>query len=129
MFDAIRAAGLMLRLEPDPEQLEKMQKQIAENCRPRQAHQARPNNQANIDQRTVDRVLIYLTTKKGGLARLRAAVKEARSNWARHAVKARHAKAKQHSGNISRISAVRIMAPHEDRPPLESSAEQEATAA
>jgi hypothetical protein len=62
MFDAIRASGLKLRLEADPEQLAKMQKQIAENCRPRQALQARPGNQANIDQRTVDRVLIYLTT-------------------------------------------------------------------
>jgi hypothetical protein len=129
MFDAIRAAGLMLRLEPDPEQLEKMQKQIAENCRPRQAHQARPNNQANIDQRTVDRVLIYLTTKKGGLARLRAAVKGARSNWARHAVKARHAKGRQHFGNISLIGAARILPPSETRPPLDSCADEEASAA
>jgi hypothetical protein len=120
LFDAIRAAGLKLRLEADPEQLEKMQKQIAENCRPRQAHQVRLHNQANIDQRTVDRVLTYLTTKKGGLARLRAAVKEARSNWARHAVKARDAK--RHFGNISLISAVRILPPPENRPALDSCA-------
>jgi hypothetical protein len=123
LFDAIRAAGLKLRLEPDPEQLEKMQKQIAENCRPRQSHQARPNNQANLDQRTVDRVLIYLTTKRGGLARLRAAVKEARSNWARHAANAREAK--RHFNNVSLISAVRIL------PPLSSipAAEKKASAA
>jgi hypothetical protein len=129
LFDAIRAAGLKLRLEPDPEQLEKMQKRIAENCTPRQAHQARPNNQANLDQKTVDRVLIYLSTKKGGLARLRAAVKEARSNWARHAGKARHAKAKQHFGNISWISAPRILPPAEIRPALDSCADEEASAA
>jgi hypothetical protein len=106
-----------------------MQKPIAEDCRPRQAHQARPHNQANLDLRTVDRVLIYLTTKKGGLARLRAAVKEARSNWARHAVKARHAKTRQHFGNISFIDAVRILPPPENRPALDSCAEEEATAA
>jgi hypothetical protein len=128
LFDAIRAAGLKLRLEADSEQLEKMQKQIAENCTPRQALQARPNNQANIDQRTVDRVLIYLTTKKGGLARLRAAVKEAQSNWARHAVKARHAKSRQQF--ISFIGAVRILPPPEDRPALDTcAADEEATAA
>ncbi|SHH19972.1 hypothetical protein [Bradyrhizobium erythrophlei] len=129
MFDAIRAAGLKLRLEADPEQLEKMQKQIAENCRPRQANQARMSNQANIDQRTVGRVLIYLTTKRGGLARLRAAVKEARSNWARHAARAQHAKAKQHFGNISFIGAVRTLPPPENRTALDSRAEEEATAA
>lgn len=47
LFDAIRAAGLRLRLEPDPEQLEKMQKQIAENCLPRQENQARNGNHAS----------------------------------------------------------------------------------
>jgi hypothetical protein len=123
LFDAIRAAGLKLRLEADPEQLEKMQKQIAENCRPRQANQARPNNQANIDQRTVDRVLIYLTTKKGGLARLNAAVKEARSNWARHAAKARVFR--------KYLTDPRHCAlpPPDNRQALDTCAEEEATAA
>jgi hypothetical protein len=37
MFDAIRAAGLRLRLEEDPEQTARMQARIAENFNPRQA--------------------------------------------------------------------------------------------
>jgi hypothetical protein len=41
MFDALRAAGLRIRIELDPEQLEKMQKRITENYNPRQANQAR----------------------------------------------------------------------------------------
>lgn len=47
MFDAMRAAGLRMRLEADPEQLAKMQARIAENFNPRQANQARMNNSAS----------------------------------------------------------------------------------
>jgi hypothetical protein len=75
----------------------------------------------------VDRVLIYLMTKKGGLARLNAAVKEARSNWARHAANVREAK--RHFNNVSPISAVRTLPLPENRPALDSCAEHEATAA
>jgi len=41
LFDAMRAAGLRIRLEVDPEQVERMKKRIAENYNPRQANQAR----------------------------------------------------------------------------------------
>lgn len=51
MFDAIRAAGLRLRIEEDPEQTAKMKARIAENFRPRQANQARPNNHAHPSNR------------------------------------------------------------------------------
>jgi hypothetical protein len=44
LFDAIRAAGLRIRLEDDPEQTAKMARRIAENFNPRQAAQARVNN-------------------------------------------------------------------------------------
>lgn len=44
LFDALRAASLRLRVEPDPEQLAKMQKQMLEKCQPRQANQARMGN-------------------------------------------------------------------------------------
>lgn len=44
VFDALRAAGLRLRLEDDPEQTAKMQIRIAEKFNPRQANQARMNN-------------------------------------------------------------------------------------
>jgi hypothetical protein len=88
MFDAIRAAGLRLRLEEDPEQTAKMQIRISENFNPRQAKQARMNNRSHLSNALIDEVLSHLANKRGGLARLRGAVKQARSNWARHASKA-----------------------------------------
>jgi hypothetical protein len=88
LFDAIRAAGLRLRLEADPEQLERMRKQIAENCQPRQANQARMGNHSRPSNKMIDDVLNYLANRRGGLTQLNDAVKEARSNWARHAAKA-----------------------------------------
>jgi hypothetical protein len=47
LFDALRGAGLRLRVEQDPEQLEKMRKRIAENFLPRQRNQARMNNHSS----------------------------------------------------------------------------------
>lgn len=47
LFDALRAAGLRLKVEEDPEQAEKMRARIAENYNPRQANQARNLNQAS----------------------------------------------------------------------------------
>ena len=41
VFDAIRAAGLRIRIEIDPEQEAKMKERIAQNYNPRQANQAR----------------------------------------------------------------------------------------
>ena len=88
LFDAISAAGLRLRIEEDPEQTAKMQARIAENFLPRQATQARMNNHSHPSNKMVDGVLSYLASTKGGLTQLNDAVKEARSNWARHAAKA-----------------------------------------
>lgn len=47
LFDAMRAASLKIRAEPDAEQLAKMQKQMAENCQVRQTNQARMGNHAS----------------------------------------------------------------------------------
>lgn len=45
MFDALRAAGLRLRVEVDPEQLDKMKARIEKKMiHPRQANQARPQH-------------------------------------------------------------------------------------
>jgi hypothetical protein len=88
LFDAIRASGMRIRLEHDPEQTQKMQAKIAENFNPRQANQARPGNRSHLSNALIDEVLGYLANKTGGLTRLNEAVKEARSNWARHAAKA-----------------------------------------
>jgi len=88
-FDALRGAGLRIRLEEDPEQTAKMLARIADNFNPRQANQARPNNSSHLSNKAIDGVLHYLANgKPGGLGRLNAAVKQARSNWARHAANA-----------------------------------------
>jgi hypothetical protein len=86
MFDALRAAGLRIRVEEDPEQTAKMTCRIAERFNPRQANQARPGNSANLSNKFIDSVLDYLTNKKGGIARLNKAVKQARSNHARRTI-------------------------------------------
>jgi hypothetical protein len=84
LFDAIRAAGLRLRIEEDPEQTQKMQARIADNFNPRQATQARPGYRY-FSNKMIDGVLNHLANKKGGLTRLNLAVKQARSNSARRA--------------------------------------------
>jgi hypothetical protein len=88
MFDAIRAAGLRLRVEVDPEQQAKMKVRISQNFNPRNAMQARTDShwrtQCPPSEKMIDRVLIYLANNKpGGMRRLNDAVKAARSNWAR----------------------------------------------
>src|ERR1700744_522982 len=47
MVDAIRAAGLRLRLEVDPDQEAKMKPRITENYNPRHANQARPQHSSS----------------------------------------------------------------------------------
>jgi hypothetical protein len=138
LFDALRAAGLWIRIEEDPEQAEKMRRRIADNFIPRQSNQARPNNFANLSNKIIDSVLEYLANKKGGLARLNKAVREARSNAARRASNAHWTRKRELRGigdfaayreaclgNVSRIG-LRALPPPENR---EACAEEEATAA
>jgi hypothetical protein len=120
LFDALRAASLKIRIEPDEEQLQRMQKNMAEHCQPRQANQARPGNTSNLNNKTIDDVLNYLANKRGGLARLRGAVKAARSNWARHAAKAFWEKKRErdfstYPENVSRIGSAPALRPPEVR--------------
>jgi hypothetical protein len=84
-FDALRGAGLRIRLEEDPEQTAKMLARIADNYHPRQANQARQNNTSHLSEKTIDQVLSYLAGRNGGLRRLKDAVKEARSAIGRRA--------------------------------------------
>ena len=92
LFDALRAAGLRLRLEADPEQLEKMQKQIAENCQPRQANQARANNYASpMGTHQLSRVFKHLS-RLGAKGRMRKMTKAQRSLSAQHAATVRWTK-------------------------------------
>jgi hypothetical protein len=87
MFDAIRAAGMRLRIEIDPEQLDRMKKRATDNFLPRKANQAKTNNQNHLrpSEQLIERVLRYLANNRGGLGRLNGAAKEARTKWAQHA--------------------------------------------
>ncbi len=86
LFDAIRCAGLRLRVEIDPEQLAKMEAMIEKKLiEPRQANQARPGNHSRLSNATIDEVLTHLANRRGGLTVLNGAVKQARSNLARRA--------------------------------------------
>jgi hypothetical protein len=137
LFDGIRAAGLRLRIEEDPEQTQKMQARIAENFLPRQANQARPNNHSHPSNKMVDGVLSYLANTKGGLTQLNDAMKKARSNWARQAAKALWGKKRKggtgdfaaYLGNVSRIGSALVLRSPDDRKALDSQAESEATEA
>ncbi len=95
LFDAVRAAGLRIRVEEDAEQTAKMTCRIAERFNPRQGNQARMNNRNHHrpSQQLIDRVLKHLANNtNGGLALLNGAAKQARSNWARHAHQIRYGK-------------------------------------
>jgi hypothetical protein len=129
MFDALRAAGLRIRIEVDPEQTAKMKTRIAQNFNPRQSQQVRQNNDANMSNDAIDRVLNYLVSKRGGLIRLNAAVRRARSTCARRAAIALWKQRREcgtgdfaaYPGNVSRLSA-----PSLDHPANPCSAEANA---
>lgn len=85
MFDAIRALGMRIRLEVDPEQTAKMQARIADNFNPRQANQARMNNHASpVGTALLSRVFKHMS-RLGNDARKRKMTREERAESARHA--------------------------------------------
>lgn len=89
MFDAIRAAGLRLRIEVDPEQRAKMELRISENYNPRQANQARRGNHASpVSTVMLSRCFKHLS-RLGAEGRMRKMTKEERSRHAQHAANAR----------------------------------------
>ena len=89
LFDALRAAALRIRIEPDVEQLAKLQKQIAEKCQVRQANQARNGNHASpVGTALLSRVFKHLS-RLGNEARKRKMTKVERSESAKHAANTR----------------------------------------
>lgn len=93
LFDAMRAAGLRIRLEADPEQLEKMRIRIAENYNPRQANQARmANNASAISSHLLSRAFGHVLREarkkrwagKSPTQRSEHARKIANTRWKRH---------------------------------------------
>lgn len=69
-FDALRAAGLRLRIEVDPQQLAKMQARIEKKMmHPRQANQARMGHSASLPSAAVFTRVLKPVGRLGGKAR------------------------------------------------------------
>jgi hypothetical protein len=69
MFAAIRAAGLRLRIEVDPEQRAKMLTRIADNYNPRTGYQARNGHAASLPSTPVLNRVMQPWRKIGGKKR------------------------------------------------------------
>jgi hypothetical protein len=83
VFDALRAAGLRLRIEVDPEQEAKMRERIAENYNPRQANQARNGHSASPASAAVLSRVFKPLARIGGKKRWHKTTKEERSQHMR----------------------------------------------
>jgi hypothetical protein len=95
MFDAIRAAGLRLRVEIDPEQEAKMKARIADNYNPRQATQARPNHSSSpVGTAVLSRIFKPLA-RKGGKAKFAKMSPEELRKYQKAAINARWRKHRQ----------------------------------
>src|ERR1700687_870627 len=86
LFDALRASGLRLSVEQDPEQTARMQAKIKKKLmHPRQANKARmANNASRVGTALMSRCFKHLS-RLGNEARNRKMGKEARCESARHA--------------------------------------------
>lgn len=83
LFDAMRAASLMIEVRDDPAQLEKMRNQMAEHCQIRQANQARPANSASpVSAQLLSRCFKHLS-RLGGKSRWSKKTKQERSEHMR----------------------------------------------
>jgi hypothetical protein len=92
LFDAMRAAGLRLRLEDDPEQEAKMLIRIAQNYNPRQANQARNGHSSSMASSAVLSRVLRPVARLGGKARWRRKSKKAKSDHMKMMVMAREKK-------------------------------------
>ena len=79
LFDALRAAALRIRIEPDLAQLAKLQKQIAEKCQVRQANQSRPGHASTTPSSAVLTRVFKAMGRNGGKARWAGKSKKERS--------------------------------------------------
>lgn len=95
LFDALRGAGLKIRIEVDQEQQAKMVKRIAENFNPRQANQARPGHASSPASSAVLSRVFKPLARKGGKARWAKSSKKDRSAHMRMMVMARETKRRE----------------------------------
>lgn len=115
LFDALRAASLKISVEPDPAQLEKMRKQMAEHVQIRHTNQARYNNHSSpAGTHMMSRVFKHLS-KLGGKARMSQMSKselrshqQAASNarWKKHRKRQKAAKSRK---NRLRLQAAAVV--------------------
>lgn len=92
IFDALRAAGLRLRLEIDPEQRAKMLTRIEQNFNPMQSNQARPRHASTpASSHVLSRVFKPLA-RMGGKQRWAGKSKKQRSEHMRMMVMERERK-------------------------------------
>lgn len=92
LFDALRAAGLRLRLEDDPEQEAKMLARISSNYNLREANQARPGHASTTPSSAVLTRVFKAMGRTGGKARWHKKSKKARSDHMKMMVMAREKK-------------------------------------
>lgn len=105
LFDALRAAGLRLKIEDDPEQEAKMLARIASNYNPRQANQARPGHASSLPSSAVLTRVLKPIGRMGGKARWHRKSKKARSDHMKMMVMAREKKRrlkKQRAAHLKR---------------------------
>lgn len=98
IFDALRAAGLRIRLEIDPDQRAKMLARIADNFNPSNQNQARKNNHSSPVGMALTSRVFKQYARKGGKASWTKKSKKERFNHQRMASNARwraYRKAKQ----------------------------------
>lgn len=92
MFDALRAAGLRIRLEIDPDQEAKMKSRIADNYLPRQQQQARNGHSSSLPSSAVLTRVLRPIGKLGGKARWAGKSKAERAAHGKLMVMAREKK-------------------------------------
>jgi len=92
MFDALRAAGLRIRLEVDPEQEAKMRARIADNYNQRQANQSRRFHASTTPSSAVLSRVFKAMGRTGGKARWAGKSKAERAAHGKLMVMAREKK-------------------------------------
>ncbi|MCK1445412.1 hypothetical protein IVB43_23795 [Bradyrhizobium sp. 48] len=110
LFDALRAAGLRIRLEIDPEQEARMRARIADNYNPRQANQSRPGHAASPASTAVLSRVFKPLARMGGKARWADKSKKERSQHMKAIANARWKKERQAAKKRKRVSRVKAQA-------------------
>lgn len=105
LFDALRAAGLRMRLEVDPDQEAKMRARIADNYNPRQASQSRPRHASSLPSSAVLTRILKPVGRLGGKARWAGKSKAERAAHGKLMVMAREKKRRARKASNAKSKA------------------------